>query len=616
MTRRTWLLAVALTAFWLASLPAATEFMPVDEVQAGMRGVGRTVFEGSTIEEFDVHIIGVVRNVIGPQRDLIIARLEGGPLATTGVIAGMSGSPVYIDGKLVGAVSYSIGQFSRDAIAGITPIREMIDATALDSARAPLGQRARLELPITHESIDRALQVAFSWARPFAERPGDVQVVGGSPGSLGPVAAQVAMLRPIAMPLAIGGFSPEGAGVLSRAFNSSGWMPVLGGSAGRSAAVDDPPPLQPGDAVGIDLLNGDLSLGATGTVTHVDEDRVYAFGHPFYNLGPTEFPMTRAFVHTLIPSLSASAKLASSGAVVGTIRQDRATAVAGTLGAGPAMIPITLTLENDRGLTRRFSINVVNDQLFTPLLTYLAIYDTLGSYERENGTASYEVAGTARVRGHGEIAFADLFTGDTPSAGAAAYIAAPITFLLTNDDERVEIEGLDLTITSTEERRTANLERVWIDAARARPGRAVPVKLLLRTYRGEEVVRTLSIQIPANASGPLSLLVADGAGLTQFERRDVRQPQEPRDVPRMIRALNQARKNNRLYVRLLSPDPGAVVKGETLPSLPPSVLAVLQGDRTGGEFNPLRSATLGEWELPTDYTVSGSRLLTIDVDTN
>ena len=179
--------------------------------------------------------------------------------------------------------------------------------------------------------------------------------------------------------------------------------------------------------------------------------------------------------------------------------------------------------------------------------------------------------------------------------------------------KRSSLEGLDITITSTEEPKTARLERVWIDDPRPRAGRTVPLKVLLRTYRGEEVVRTLPIDIPANASGSLSLLVSDGSRLSQLDQRDVRALPTPRSVPQMIRALNKAPRNNTLYVRLLGTDAGAVVNGERLSSLPPSVLAVLEADRNGGNFNPLRTATLGEWELPTDHAVSGTRTLTITV---
>jgi hypothetical protein len=280
------------------------------------------------------------------------------------------------------------------------------------------------------------------------------------------------------------------------------------------------------------------------------------------------------------------------------------------------MIPVKISLESDRGYTKSFAFQVVNDQLFTPLFTYVSIVNTLGSYERETGAASFIVKGKASVKSHGEVAFEDLFSGDRSLAGAAAYIAAPLTFLLGNDFETVEIESLDLTIQSTEQPRTATIERVWVDDPRPRSGKTVPLKVLMRTYRGEEIVRTVPLDIPANAAGTLSVMVSDGSRLAQWERREMRQPAQPRGVPQIIRALNNARKNNRLYVRLLAPDAGAVVSGEQLSSLPPSVLGVIEADRSNGDFVPLRNATLGEWDVLTEYAVVGSRLLTINLDSN
>jgi hypothetical protein len=309
-------------------------------------------------------------------------------------------------------------------------------------------------------------------------------------------------------------------------------------------------------------------------------------------------------------------KIATTGDVIGTLKQDRATTVAGTLGDGPPLIPIRVELDSERGLRKTFAFNVVNDQLFTPLLAYVSILNTLGQYEREFGVATFSVKGKAVVKGHGTVGFENIFAGDAPSIGAAAYVAAPITFLLSNDYEPVQIEGLDLTITSTEQPRTAALERVWIDAVRPRAGRVVPLKILMRTYRGEEVTRTLSVELPSNVTSPLSILVSDGSRLSQWEQRELRQPLQPRGVPQMIRALNNARKNNRLYVRLISTDPGAVVNGEYLSALPPSVLDVLEADRHSGSFSPLRSAVVGEWELATEHAVTGSRMLTINVDQN
>jgi hypothetical protein len=613
MNARNFAVTSALLLLALIDIPASTTQMPVEEIRPGMEGVGQTVFEGSKLERFQVHILGVLANVTGPKRNLILARLEGGPLAQTGVIAGMSGSPVSVDGRLIGAVSYSLGAFSKEPIAGITPIAEMTEATASPLTR-PHTVKAQLELPVTREGLSRVLAQAFSWTRPFADRPGDARLIGGA--ATGQLSDELGtMLRPIATPLVMAGFSPEMRDTLMGAFQSSGFAPVLGGGTADYVTREmGTGPLRPGDPIGVNLISGDLLLGATGTITHIDSDRIYAFGHPFYNLGPTQFPLTRAYVHAILPSLFASQKIATTGEVIGTMQQDRATAIAGTLGKGPAMIPVNVSLETGRGLKKAFKFQVVNDQLFTPLLTYVSIVNTLSSYEREFGAATFSVKGKVAVKKHGEIGFEDVFTGDQPSIGAATYVVAPIASLLGNDFEPVEIEGLDIAITSTEEPRTAFLERVWVDDVRPKPGKSVPLKMLLRTYRGEELTKTVDIDIPANASGSLSVLVSDGSRMTQFEQREVHQPLRPHGVPQMIRALNHARKNNRLYVKLLTNDAGAVVNGEMLSSLPPSVLAVLEADRNSGNFIPLRNASVGEWELQTDYAVSGSRMLTINID--
>jgi SpoIVB peptidase S55 len=605
-------LALALATLGLANLPASTTLMALDEIRPGMTGVGRTVFDGDRREEFKVHILGVLRNVVGPQRHLILARLEGGPLDRTGVMQGMSGSPVYVDGRLIGAVSYSIGAFSKEPIAGITPIAEMTETAAL-AERRPAIARQDIELPLTREGLAAALRKAFQRTRPFAERPGDVDALGLPAADAGRLGA---LLRPIATPVVMGGFDDTTASLVGGAFSDAGFLPInagtwQGASSQKSSSVET---LEPGDAVGVSLITGDLEFGGTGTVTHVDGDRVYAFGHPFFNLGPTQFPMTRARVYSLLPSLMNSFKITAMGETIGTFEQDRATTIAGRLGAGPAMIPIRLSLASERGIRKTFAFNVVNDQLFTPLLTFVTVFNTLGSYERQFGAATYTISGKARVKGHSDVAFENLFTGDTSLSGAATYIAGPITMLLANDLEKIQIDGVDITVASAEEPRSATLERVWLDDARPRAGRTSTLKVLTRTYRGEERVRSLPIEIPPHASGSLTLLVSDGTSLTQWEQREARRPMPAQSVAQMIRTFNKSRKNNRLYVRLVSAGPGAIVEGESLPALPPSVLAVLEADRNGGSFVPLRNAVIGEWEIPTDVAVLGSRQLSIAVE--
>jgi len=611
-TRLAPLAGIALATSVLLSGAAPT--MGIADIRPGMTGIGRTVFDGTHVEEFKVNIIGVLENVIGTHRNLILAKLEGGPLANTGVIAGMSGSPVYIDGKLIGAVSYSLGSFPKEPIAGITPIAEMTDSAAVTDIR-PAGAKVHLEFPLTRDGLTAAFRKALNWNRPFADRPSDAQFTGVS--ALGLSGAQLGtLMRPIATPLAMSGFDPDVADLLGSAFRDQGFIPS--GAAAGGARIGEMAysgPLKPGDAVGVMLVGGDLQLGATGTVTHIDGDQVYAFGHPMYNLGPTEFPMTRAYVYTVLPSLFSSMKLSSVGEVIGTVVQDRATAIGGRLGPGPRMIPVALTLESKRAASRKFQFNVVNDQLLGPLMAYASVLNTLNSYERQYGATTFQIRGTARVKQHEAIEFNNLISGDQAAMNAAGYLIAPITYLLGNEYEKVDLEGVNVTIGTTEEPKTATLERVWLDDPRPRAGKSVPLKVLFRTYRGDDIVRTLPIDIPANATGSLSVLVSDGARLGQAEQREARTAQ-PRSVDLVIKSLNKARRNNTLYVKLLGSNAGAVVNGETLSSLPPSVLGVLEADRNGGTFNPLHNATLGEWQLPTEHAVSGARTVTITVSQN
>ena len=610
MKIRAFLLAVAVTAFGWVRVPAVTSLMPIDEVKPGMVGVGRTIFEGAEMKDFKVHILGVLKNVQAPQRNLILAKLEGGPLADTGVIAGMSGSPVYIDGRLVGAVSYSIGAFPKEPIAGITPIAEMIEATANTSARRGTSAQARIELPVSPERLAAAIRANYARVASFADRPADVQAFG-LPAATG--SQMGALLRPIATPLVLSGMDSATSDLVGSMFREAGFTPMLSGGAGGDVSPETGP-LRPGDPVGVSLLGGDSEMGATGTVTHIDGDRVYAFGHPFFNFGPTAFPLTRAHVYATLPSLMSSFKIATMGEVIGTMQQDRATAIAGTLGKGPVVIPVTITLDNGRAAKRTFRYTAVNDQLFTPLLTYVALFNTLGNYERQFGAMTFTVKGTASFDKHADLAYEDIFTGDGTIPAASAYVAGPITMLLANDVERVTLKGVELAVTTSEESRSATIERVWLDEVRPRAGRTVPLKVLTRNYRGAEKISTIPIEIPANATGQLTVMVTDGKQLNQIEQRELRRSVQPTSVAQMIKVLNQSHRNNRVYVRLLTGTPGAVVNGEALTSLPPSVLAVLEGDRSGGNFAPIRSAALGEWELAMDSAISGTRVLTIDLD--
>ena len=335
-----------------AALGAAGATFPVSEIRRGQVGEGVTRMDGGERVAFKAHILGVLDGVIGPKRQVILARLEGANLENTGVIAGMSGSPVYIDGRLVGAVAYSMGQFAKAPIAGITPIAEMADATAASAPSAPRTVAAfPLDTPLTAEALRNAFLASMPGRTGVSLSPASVQ-------GLGLEAAQSPVLRPIATPLSMGGFSTPIGTWLADTFGAAGFAPVSASAGGNAspntaaATAADTGPLQPGDAIGVSLVSGDLSLGATGTVTSVDGNRVLAFGHPFFNLGPAQLPMTRAHVITVIPSLLNSIKLAQLGEVMGVMDQDRATAIAGTLGKGPRTIPLTVAMRANGGASR------------------------------------------------------------------------------------------------------------------------------------------------------------------------------------------------------------------------------------------------------------------------
>lgn len=586
--------------------PASTRYMPVDQIRPGMTGVGRTVFKGSTIEEFTANIIGVLRSSVGPRRDLILARLEGGPLAKTGVIAGMSGSPVYIDGRLIGAVSYSLGAFATEPIAGITPIAEMLEATT----PSPVAAAVRIQ-PVSPgadvsallRALERAIMPLSAFAA-VASGPAATALAAFDPG--------LTALRPIALPLTIGGFGDGVDESVLAAFRSAGLAAVPGGSRPlpRDAAVTEAP-LRPGDPVGVALITGDFQAGATGTVTEVDGTRVYAFGHQLYNVGPASFAMTRAYVHAVLPSLSYSTKIASLGEVVGTVQQDRSTAVAGVVGAMPRTVELTVSLRRDGGPVRRFSFALADNALLTPLLAYTALAGVFSQHEHDSGPATYGVRGRATIAGHGAVEFDDVFAGDQPGIAAAAAVAMPIATLMTNDMEPIRLEALRLDVDSSERLRSTVIDRVWLDTTDVQRGRTVALKILLSPWRGEKTVRTVEVDIPRNAEGPLTLLVADGQRFAQWEQREQRTASAPDSVDQMVTLLNQSRRGNRIYVRLLGRNTGATINGSAMPSLPSSVLAVMQGDRGTATSPMLQTSTLGAWEVSTDQAVTGLRTLTL-----
>jgi SpoIVB peptidase S55 len=603
-----WVLLPGLFGSQASSARAMTvESLSVDEIRPGMVGEGRTVFQGETIESFKVTILGVLRNY-GPDQNMILASLEGGPLAHTGVIAGMSGSPVYIDGKLIGAISYAF-PFAKDAIAGITPFQEMVDATDTPSTRRAA---ARLEFPLTPEKL--------ATVAPRKARSIPIQGVSLSGvDNLGPYLGK--LIAPIATPVSVSGFPPESFELVAPLLRQLGMEPLMGGAPtggpGPEGQSIGKRPVAPGDAIGVALVTGDLQISATGTVTHVDTDSgtVYAFGHPLFNLGPIEYPMTRAEVHVVLPSLMNSFKMASTGDTVGTWVQDRATAIKGVLNVRPRMIPIQVDVHTSRGQKKTYNISIVNDELFSPVLAYASLISILQATERQFGTQTVKVSAWVETTDDRRINIEDIFADQQAAVSASAMVAAPLAFLLTNDFQDVTLRDIRVEVEASEQQQTAKLVRAWLDSDEVSPGGTVALKILLHSYRGDDVLETVDLDIPPYVrSGQVRVTVSDAETLSAFERREARQPFVPKDMDQLVRAINSLRKNNRLYVRLSQvASSGAIVSGEYLSSLPPSVMSVLEGDESSSGFTPLAGSTFWEHEVVTDYSVSGSRVLQLEV---
>jgi len=589
----------------LLATPAAQDpFMPVSEVRAGMVGVGRTVYVGDTLEEFRANILGVLKNAVAPGRDLILARLEGGPLAMTGVIAGMSGSPVYINNRLVGAVSYSLGSFSREPIAGITPIAEMLTATSGNGPRVAQGE-FDLSWPATPDRVFASLGRVVSRASSPLRSPLHASDVIGAPS----LADWAPRLRPIGAAMVASGLAPDVEWSLRQALASDATLARTDSGAARQAqAAPADRPLRPGDAVGVSLMRGDLEMGATGTVTHVVGPQVYAFGHAFLNLGPTSMPMTRAQVLTVLPSLDSSMKIAAMGPVIGRVTQDRSTAVGGVMGAGPSELAVSLTLEPQGGQARRLQFSVLHDQSLTPLFAYVAILNSLTSYHRQTGPMTIAVNGSVTFDGLGTLPIDDMFSGDQAISLAGAAAMNPIGALASNTFRSALPRSLDLTLRVAETEDYSTVERIWLDTTRPTLGGTHTLHVMLRHFRGGTDVVSLPIQMPTQTSGPVTVVVADGSALAALEQKDLR-PAAPQSVEALFARLREARTGNRLYVRLLTSSPGTALGGESLPALPSSILSALEADASVAAASMTR-AVGGAWERRLTRVVRGSRELT------
>jgi hypothetical protein len=589
------------------------DYFPLEAIRPGQKGVARTVFSGTEPQEFGVEVLGVLPGFPTPRQSIIIARLSGPLVDRTSVFAGMSGSPVFIDGKLVGAIAYSF-PFEKEPIAGITPIKQMIDM--FDRGTQSSGGRDKLGFLREPHAVSYSQLSGTDWKPqlPQGQTGGAAFVAPVSTGS--PLASLLGQqFMPIATPLVFNGFAPQAVAQFTPQLQAYGLAPVagMGGASPLTpmGKVTDQT-LAPGTSISVELIRGDFSVAASGTVTHRDGERIYAFGHPFLSLGSSDMPMSESSVVTVIPNAQNSFKLTVPGNMVGSISQDRATGIFGQLGHAPKMIPVTINLHTSRDQIETYKFEVATDEFLTPLLLNMTVYSTIVSSERSLGDSTVSVRGKIEVKGQEPITLERRYSMTSAGVNAAGAVAAPVQALLSSGFEGVELGPITLDIASVDERRVAALDRIAIDRSEVHSGDTVEVQAYVRTESGRQFVQRIPVEIPADIPpGPLVLFVGDGGTLQQASAS---QSFVPKDLGQLVDEINKVKKNDRLYVKLFRVTPGAVIGTSEMPNLPPSFVATLNSDRSTGGYTPTALSPVSEKELPpAEYVISGQQLIGINV---
>ncbi|MBI3650381.1 MAG: hypothetical protein HY231_04970 [Acidobacteria bacterium] len=589
------LLLVSLTA--VANDP---KLFAVENVRQGMKGYGMTVFQGTKPERFEVEVLGVVKGFANPKQSIIIARLSGGQVDKTGVFAGMSGSPVYIDDKLVGAVAYAF-PFSKEPIAGIQPIQNMLDQVEKGSDQEP-----RQSAPLSFNTLLGKAESTDSTLATLA--------------SLRAVNSGSGQLIPIATPVTFSGVPQKVLDLFADDLRKVGIQPIAGlGSSSSNApmAVYDDNTLTAGSSITAQLARGDFSYDASGTVTYRDGERIFAFGHPFLASGATSWPMAESQVVTVIANLNNSFKITTTGNLVGAINQDRATCIYGNLGDKPRMIPVKLTVRTSRNKTETYNFELISDPMLAPILMRIALTSAILGTERQLGPQTVKVNGRIALKDQPDVVIDNAFSlASGATVLAATSIERPFAVLLNSGFDGLEVRGIDVEVTSSDTRSLGIINRLWIDKTEVGRGEKVEIQAFARKENGTEFVERIPVEIPQDAPiGPIVILIGDGSSLNQADARmQAGADFVPKNLGQLVQAINKLKKNSKLYVKILRPGAGAIINSEEMPTLPPSMLATLGSQRTSSGYAPLSVSTLSEKELaPSQFLIAGQQAITINV---
>jgi len=599
------LLSIPALLFVIAGTTFAQGFFQLKDVRPGQHGIGRTVFHGNRIEEFQVEILGVLENLT-PKQSIILAKLSGGPLEETGVMQGMSGSPVYIDGKLLGAVALGF-PFSKQPIAGIQPIEQMVADS--ESAPQPAVARGGSRVP-SHLS--------------GSIFPATLKSDNGRSRPLTTVESKFGTLTEMFTPLSLTGFGPRTVQAFAPEFRKLGLDVQEGVSSGSPSSQSLTGTVQPGSMISVGLLTGDMTISADGTVTYVDGKRVYAFGHRFLDAGSVDLPFARADVVALLPTLNSSFKLSSPREWVGSITSDRSSAIAGEIGRPARTIPLTISVRSRETSTHDYHLRVINDRLLTPFITQTALFASMDRTERTLGAGTLRLSGQVRFEGSvPPLTVHDVFISDNALLQQVSVDAVvTLGFALNAGFSNLQIKDLSYTLEAVEQKRQLKVAQVWTSPSQVRPGESIEVSVLLQGENGLELTRTATYQVPASIqTGTLNLTVTDALGLNAPDFAGISQSSF-RSADQLITAINNYRSSEAVYLRVWRQQPSFTLAnplpGGEITDPPPSVSLVLSdtssSPTTSAAQTIARGSQLAEVRMPVDrYVVSGSRTVQVEV---
>lgn len=602
------------------SSPPAVACWKVDDLRPGMKGYGRSVFKGDTIERFEAEVLGVMKNV-NPGRDMILMRLSGCNLEKSGVIAGMSGSPIYIDEKLVGAVAYAWA-FGTEPIAGVTPFAQMaefVENADRDVVKKDKKDNARANEPMSPPSQRRRLAQAIEVD---GRRFESVSIAQGHDELL-PSQADELALRPLLCPLAASNFTAHSLSLLRDRTRWAGLVPMQAGAApAHVLKAQKDVTLEPGAPLAVALVRGDFDLSGIGTVTHIDGAHVYGWGHPFMGLGACELPLMSGYIHTIYPRQSVSFKMGSPVHTLGVINADTSTGIAGWLGRKPDMLPVKMTVHREPNpLAKTFQCEVARQKALLPQLVFTTLTNSVDMEGELPEELTAELEARIELEGRPPLVLRDTYSGPSYSGGRApaglyAQIASLIHTLTYNPFEPVRVRRIECSTKLAPGRISAEIEAVQLDSETYTPGDTLKGTVYLKPYKGPRQRLPVRLKLPADLPpGTYSAVICDDVTNTRHTLRESPVLYNPTNLDQLIDALEVqiAAQRLNLVVRVPLADTGVAFDGQALADLPASMVEMLANTRRSGA-QTMNDALVSE--QPTDWVIQGSQVVKFSVVKN